>query len=340
MAPDAADAHLSLDPVGLGVPASHLYRLLLRNQGLTVDQLATRSRLPNSQVQECTDELVRRGLASRATDESGRLYPTRPEDSLSALVGAQQSGLDRLRSQIAAFQSIYSDALPTSDANAFVEVLTDPDAVISRIIHLQATVERNILVFDRPPYVAPGEEVARSEQEQLERGIEIRVVYESSVLEDPVYGPLMRDMIRSGEQARVVDSLPAKLMLIDDRIAVAPLGEGESGRKGILLLTAAPMLALLRSLFEATWTAAVPLSADAATISTAAHTGGGGDLDGGDVELLRLVSSGLTDDAIARHLEVSRRTVQRRLQVLMRRFDATSRIQLVARSATSIAPAR
>ncbi|MQA79122.1 MAG: HTH domain-containing protein [Streptosporangiales bacterium] len=49
--------------------------------------------------------------------------------------------------------------------------------------------------------------------------------------------------------------------------------------------------------------------------------------------MLELLGAGLKDDAIARTLGVSSRTVRRRVAELEDRFGAANRIQLVARAA-------
>jgi len=51
-----------------------------------------------------------------------------------------------------------------------------------------------------------------------------------------------------------------------------------------------------------------------------------------DLDLVRLVGSGWTDERIARDLGISRATLQRRLQRLSRDLDASSRVTIVVRA--------
>jgi DNA-binding NarL/FixJ family response regulator len=82
------------------------------------------------------------------------------------------------------------------------------------------------------------------------------------------------------------------------------------------------VLDALSALFEALWDVALPLRL--------------GDRDGDDSGglstddrlLLNLLTAGVPDEAMARHLQISYRTVQRRLQALMQRAGVTTRFQL------------
>ena len=53
-------------------------------------------------------------------------------------------------------------------------------------------------------------------------------------------------------------------------------------------------------------------------------------LDGPDIELLRLVAAGLPLDAVARRLQLSDRTVRRRLKAIRDRLGVDSLIQTIA----------
>jgi DNA-binding NarL/FixJ family response regulator len=53
-------------------------------------------------------------------------------------------------------------------------------------------------------------------------------------------------------------------------------------------------------------------------------------LDGPDIELLRLVAAGLPLDVVGRRLQLSDRTVRRRLKAIRERLGVDSSIQVIA----------
>jgi DNA-binding NarL/FixJ family response regulator len=76
----------------------------------------------------------------------------------------------------------------------------------------------------------------------------------------------------------------------------------------------------LASLFEQTWETAVPLGAARERTPEEGITPG-------EQELLKLLASGLTDEAAGKRLGVSLRTVRRQMAGLMERLNATSRFE-------------
>jgi len=107
-------------------------------------------------------------------------------------------------------------------------VLRDPAAIGKRFAQLEAGAEHSILVFTKPPYaVEPGENLAGLQL--LARGVEARSVYERSVHDDPAVADAVRAFIAAGEQARIVDQLPLKLVLIDERIALFTMEDPVAG---------------------------------------------------------------------------------------------------------------
>ena len=83
------------------------------------------------------------------------------------------------------------------------------------------------------------------------------------------------------------------------------------------MVHASGLLQALAGLFETLWTLGVPVS----TTTPATQ------LSHGDRKIITLMAAGLTDEAIARRLNLSRRTVVRRIAVLLDRLGATTRFQ-------------
>ncbi|CAM5724609.1 helix-turn-helix transcriptional regulator [Streptomyces hirsutus] len=82
----------------------------------------------------------------------------------------------------------------------------------------------------------------------------------------------------------------------------------------------------LTALFEQAWQNPLPIHG-----FTARPAG----LPPADRRLLRLLAGGATDDVITRELGISRRTLLRRLQILMARLGAANRFQMALQAQRS-----
>jgi hypothetical protein len=109
-------------------------------------------------------------------------------------------------------------------------------------------------VFTKPPYaVEPADNVAGLQL--LARGIEARSVYERSLYDDEAQVDAVRQFVAAGEQARVVDELPLKLVLIDERLALFTMEDPVAGTPGLtVMIVEHPALArVLKLAFERAW---------------------------------------------------------------------------------------
>lgn len=70
------------------------------------------------------------------------------------------------------------------------------------------------------------------EMELLAQGVAHRVIYEEDAVNLPGRWNDIIGGIEAGEQARVVPRLPAKVLLIDDRVALLPAGRVDCSPTG------------------------------------------------------------------------------------------------------------
>jgi DNA-binding CsgD family transcriptional regulator len=198
---------------------------------------------------------------------------------------------------------------------------------VTRLAELFALTERvqdrateRVRWLDRPPYRSTPAHFASQESLQVNRmaaGVSYRVLYHRAVYDDADLFASTTRMIEHGEDARVLADHPVKLLIGDDRIAVLVPEPARVGVEGSLVLHASGLLQAFAGLFETLWTLGVPVSA-----ATPA-----GQLSEKDRRIITLMAAGLTDEAIARRLHLSRRTVVRRIAVLLDRLGATTRFQ-------------
>lgn len=97
-----------------------------------------------------------------------------------------------------------------------------------------------------------------------------------------------------------------------------------TAREDSALVRSQPLLTLLREWCDALWTAAETV--DAASQS-------GGELSARDFEVLRLLTTGLADGAIARAMGVSVKTVRRSVGTILDVLDVSSRFATGAAAA-------
>lgn len=154
--------------------------------------------------------------------------------------------------------------------------------------------------------------------ELLARGVRMDLLYEPHWPADPAALDGIMERVRAGARARVVDRVPHRLIMFDRAAVLVPstvVGRGP----GAVFARARPVVVDLLAMFADTWQHATPVEDHSPTevAPIADH----------DRRILGLMSSGLTDEAAAKTLEVSVRTYRRHVATLMQRLGAETRFQ-------------
>ncbi|MBW5481849.1 LuxR family transcriptional regulator [Streptomyces bambusae] len=324
----------ALRRLGVGSAAALLYGAMLEAAPVRLPDLGAATGLTGAELSAAYAELAEAGLVSTSVDGSEAVAPLPPAAGLRLLGRRRAAELDASRITVAgAFEAFRRrrPAASTGDhSNGLVEVVTGED-IGPRLRQAWASACEQIRQFDSPPYfpipTATDESLAT-----LARGVIQRVVYSRDSLEHP--GNLTHSIepcIAAGEQARVVSVVPVKLIIIDDACALVSLSIHEvDDHHTLLVVQPCGLFSALTALFEQTWQTALPLHGSRLPLIRPPHdrAGAARPPSAADRRLLALLTGGVSDEAVARELGISRRTLFRRVEILMARLGAATRFQL------------
>lgn len=308
-----------LEAVGLSAREISVYQALLIRPGADAARIAADCGLLEAEVGTVLLRLAQDGLVVQS---GSRYEAAAPDVALGELIGRQEQRLSAARLEMQRLTQMFRDAGVPGDTGA-VEVVSGASAVSARVNRVYEAARGEVRAFDRPPYVQRlGENIALQQRRHRE-GVSIRTIYSRDALAVP--GRFQDDIelsCASGEQARVRPSLPTKLIMADEAMAVVPTAMGEAFAEAAYVIRSSALLAVLSTLFEHEWSKAVPLvTAPRQSVEQ---------LDRPDEKtraLLGLLASGLTDEAIARALGWSARTTQRRIAALHKELGVSTRFQ-------------
>jgi sugar-specific transcriptional regulator TrmB/DNA-binding CsgD family transcriptional regulator len=313
-----------LRELGLDALAERVYRALLDEPALGAELLAKRLGISETQLGDALDVLADLALLRMSREEPGQRRPVSMERGVELLLRRQELELEERRKSLEA-QRAEAAALATASRNrgtrpTGVERLTGLDEIQSAMESLvqAATAETRSLV----PSVPRAEELEASrtlDQELAERGITQHILQHEGVRTNALALAHGRWLAGIGAHIRTSLGLPLRLLIVDQTTAVVPFDPEDRGG-GALLITAPGIVAALNGLFDRLWSAAIPLE-----VAPEPHAPGG--ITQAERELLLILANGATDEAAAKRLGVSLRTVKRRMEDLMRRLEAGSRFE-------------
>ncbi|WP_405390019.1 LuxR C-terminal-related transcriptional regulator [Streptomyces sp. NBC_01102] len=306
--------------IGLDVWSELLYRTMLKRAVWRTRELAKTLAWPVDQVLRVLDALRSESLASASGEDGTAFRAVEPCIALPALLASR---MREGRSPqpcpvgIGRFIALHEQAERFGDSGEGGESRHDVSVVIERLV---AKVEREV-VFLVPHFGEGGFEFSRPVVDMvLRRGAKFRAVWASSVIKAPAAMAHAQWLTQEGAALRSVGTLPPRAMIMDQAVAVV-VDETE----GIRVVRSSVELERLSALAERFW------ERGATVRQTGRHPVAPTRRPRSEI-VLRLLSEGLTDDAIARRLGCSVRTVRNDVASAMEALDARSRFQAGARA--------
>jgi DNA-binding NarL/FixJ family response regulator len=252
----------------------------------------------------------------------GGLRAVDPRVAIRALIRRRETESELLAATAEEMATAYEAGLLREEPSRLVEVASGEGAIAARLEEMYARAEHEVCLFDTPPYLAPAGPQVDLQADLLSRGIVSRGIYSATGLEDPKTLSRAFRMVELGEQARVLPSVPLKLLVVDGCRALLPLTASSAGGYCAVVVWHSAVTEALQKLFELAWQQAAPLG----------QAVDDGELSESERTLTRLLAAGMKDEAVARHLGVSLRTLRRRVSELQERLGAASRFQLGMRA--------
>jgi sugar-specific transcriptional regulator TrmB len=314
-----------LSVLGLSPDETHAYRELISHAAASAPELAPRLGMDVAETARVLSVLEGKGLAARSSSDAARFVASPPALALGALLVERQHEIKLAEVQLTTLDELYRSSASERSAADVIDVIRGEDAIRQRFTQIQLGARREVLAFVKPSatIVPAAENVA--EDEAVSRGVSYRVVLERAVLKEAgAYEALTRGA-GAGEQVRVADSVPLRLMIVDRELALVPtLSAPDRGDAGALIVHESGLLDALIALFDAAWEQANQLVVGADGLAESRSP----DIDDVDAQILGLLLAGLTDEGVAMQLDLSLRTVQRRVRRLMDLARVVTRMQL------------
>lgn len=313
-----------LDGLGVSPSEEAAYRALLALGSTTLARLGERAGMSTVTLRRLVPSLEELGLVSRLPGRPLRLSPTPPGVAIDALAARRQEEVASSRaaaSVLTAEAAIHSAERPEE----LLEIVTGGEAIARRFYQLHEAAQHEVLGLVKPPFAIDISQPNLTQEAAMRRGVTVRCIYTPSAFDQPSMLENVQRATAKGEIVRIAE-VPTKLTVIDAKLALLPLTSHEVSVESALIVHSSALLDALVSLFEALWRTAAPLNLSAGAAQPAQP-------DDIERDMVSLLASGMQDEAVARQLGVSARTLQRRLQTLFDQLDSRTRFQAGFRAA-------
>jgi len=292
-----------------------VYAALVSLGPSSVSDVATETGLSNDVTSRAIDSLDALGLVSWL--DAGQAIALTPRTALDRVAQDHATRSHQARMAADELAQLWSVHQGRADYLEVVPSLSAARDTQSRVLTDSTSIIRALSIgsLNAKPRVAEGL------IETLDRGTDVRSIYGAEVLRNPAALDVVQQCIAHGEKSRVFPGVPMNLLISDDRFALIVVRVPDKRLADGIVVHTSDLLDTLIGVFEAFWRLAVPVSASTTPSQV--------DRESTDTRrLLTNLAAGLTDKAIARDLDVSERTVRRRISQLQELLGAQTRFQL------------
>lgn len=265
----AEKLHRAFEALGLTPYQAKVQVSLLQVGPANCLELARLGGIPRTSIYQILDELDAKGTAVRLPGSGPAVWTSAGRsDVLDRLVALEEERLTELKSRSSQVAEMLDDLLPQDRVTSlpYVQVIHDPSRVKPVYEQLLANTERELLVFNRPPYALTIGKPNRAIIEAVAR-VSARVLYQAAQAEGPEYDAWHYEMATYHDlnvEGRVVDELPIKLAIFDRKATLLTLDDPTLPQIGfpITLLIEHPGYSKVQAnAFENLWESATPYEA-------------------------------------------------------------------------------
>ena len=255
-----------LTDLGLTGYEARVYIALVSRSRYTAAQLARESRVPRQRIYDVLSGLTERGLVRALPGQVTRYTAVDPASAIERLMANHRAAFSQLEQTTArlveALVPAWSQGRDETDPLDYVEVLRDREVLSERIEEIQAEAKQEILAMSKLPYLTGTNSSGLATMRRLkEAGGSVRCVYERDALchEEMLSG--IRLYTAAGEQARIADTVPMRMWIVDGTRVVMSLRDpvADSDSTTNVLIEHPALAQCLTYAFEAIWAGADPV---------------------------------------------------------------------------------
>jgi len=313
------------EPLGLTSTDLAVYRVMLADPELDLPGVANELEASDADVTRSMENLEDKGFVRRshASPEKFRAQP--PQVAFERLLSEQEKELHRSQERLSAWRieasRLTHELSRSSSTTSYGEFerLVEMDDVVGRLRQLARSVRVRVdsVLPSVPSRHALGQAKV-DDGEMLDRGVAIRAIYPSEARQNDDALEFAQWFTERGGQVKTAIDLPPRFVIYDGDVALFRSDPPHGGHGSILINTPGAVM-ILQAYFDLLWHTGEYLI-DPATEGEC--------LRAEERELLRLLAHGYKDEAIARAMGISIRTLRRMVNALTSRTGAGSRFEL------------
>ena len=212
--------------LGFSENEAKTYLTLMIKSNMTVAEIAQVSEVPRPKLYEIIKRLISKGLCKEINGKIKKYSAVNPEIISESLVKQYEKQFEEKKTKTENFfrniTSIYNENIDKNDPLEYIHFLKDKNQIKKKYSALEKEAKSEILLFSKPPFSM----IVNDNKEAfcaLDRDVKIRAIYEIEESRRAEFCDKIRKSETAGEEVKVADNLPLKLVIFDNKTVMFAL---------------------------------------------------------------------------------------------------------------------
>jgi len=252
-----------IEKIGLSKRESEIYMALLQKKEFTAAEIASITDVTRTKVYEILQNLEIKGLCTGTQRNNRKQYRAiDPKIAFQNIISQDEKKLNtkkEIANQLGEdLHSLFKKNNYENNPLDYVEILNDNYQIYSRCIEIQQNTTEEILAFTKSPYtkpLKPFQDYLNGELDALKKGVKIKSIYEYRDISKKELKNIVDNWIAGGEEARIVEELPIKMAIFDNRITMISLNDPIPLKSGItaMIVIHEGFAKTMKNIFDSIW---------------------------------------------------------------------------------------
>ncbi len=259
---------MNLQKIGLSYTEAKVYLNLLKKKNFTATEISQISGVSRSKIYEILNKLINKGLCIEIRGNVKKYAPTNPETAFNGILlkNKQQFESEHKNKKKLVFElsktltPLYISEKQNTDALNYIEVIREKTQIAEKVHILERNAEKEIISFSKAPFAMSLNNVGDNNI-SFKCGVKHKGVYEAKELRKPKFFDVVKSYEKAGEEIRVVEHLPLKLHIFDEKTVVFALENRLTPRSNLttMIIEHEDLAHTLKENFQVYWDKALTL---------------------------------------------------------------------------------
>lgn len=259
---------MNLQKLGLSYTEAKVYLNLLKKKNFTATEISRISSVSRSKIYEILNNLINKGLCIEIRGNVKKYAPTNPE---TAFIGILQKNKQQFESEhennkklilelSKSLTPLYISEKQNTDALDYIEVIREKIQIAKKVHLLESKAEKEVISFSKAPFAMTLNNISDNNI-SFKNSVKYKGVYEAKELRKPKFFDVVKSYEKAGEEIRVVEHLPLKLHVFDEKVVMFALENRLTPRSNLttMIIEHEDLAHTLKEIFQVYWDKALTL---------------------------------------------------------------------------------